>query len=925
MHALVRRPNVGYVDTWLWCPKTHIDVESVKKALSLRFVDSYSESKIRFVYLFKETEHHLLVPRHLWQPGTMPFRVVDCRPREYLETGITSRVKLDHRMVNGVLTPTGEDIQQKAMDALLRSQNGILQLRCGAGKGQPLWETVYTPRGPTTIGSVKVGDFILGGNGRKTKVTGIFPQGAVQTYWVHFSDGTKVCCDGNHLWSVYRKGVPLYEPISTEKLLSGGLSDAAGLKFSIPYCRPANFLKKKGVVLDPWLLGAWLGDGSASGNPKFHNPEEDLQKEFIKRLPCDSGYVQTFKNRCAEVRVIGGIMNSWLIRYGLKGTTAETKFIPEDYLYSNVYDRMQLLRGLLDTDGSVAEQNRTIDYCTVSMKLADQVVELVQSLGGRASKTVRITSYTYKGEKLRGKPSARIRITFPGGSVAGPPVSSRKHLALWSSTTGQRERRYIKEITTAKVEETICLRVEARDELYLTSNYTVTHNTVIALDFVARMGGPALVLVDNTNLLEQWELQAKALLDIPGGIGRIQAAVFDWKHGLVLGTYQTMGALIPKLGEDFFRYFKVVIFEEAHHLSAYTFAPSAESFPGIRLALSATPVREDGTNIIYDNHVGPIIYKDVTQVIKPRIVFKWTGLRVAPTSNVYDRNGELHLSKLSVFFGTWLQRMAILLDDVAVAVHMGRKVLVLCNSVDETINLCSLWTQRNWKNPQGTLYTDIPVPTPFEVGAQVTPIGLSVEARTFVEKSLAETEKSLRLQLPPELLQQLESKRSMFTMQLAQDDVHKLVSTELNLRQKKYRKWLTDSLWDAGLMIHKVKPGDRMEYIRTRQVVFGIIKYGKEGLDDESLDTVLVSTPFSSRNGAQQLIGRPSRLKAGKRSPLVVFYEDDIGQLIGMCKKLRHHFAHWPVADNGPLEFEFHGHPHDSHRHRNYPPLFANL
>jgi hypothetical protein len=160
-------------------------------------------------------------------------------------------------------------------------------------------------------------------------------------------------------------------------------------------------------------------------------------------------------------------------------------------------------------------------------------------------------------------------------------------------------------------------------------------------------------------------------------------------------------------------------------------------------------------------------------------------------------------------------------------------------------------------------------------------------------------------------------------LQLEQDDVHDLVSKELRVRQKAYREWLMENMTTAGLMIHKVDPKSRMEYIRTKRVVFAITKYGKEGLDDEYLDTVLVSTPFSSRNGLQQLMGRPTRQKPGKKSPLVVIYEDDVGTLIGMCRKLRGHLNHWPLEENGPFEFEMHGHP--KARGRSFPPIFEDL
>lgn len=585
MQALLRKPDTGYLGAWLWVPKWAIDYEGVKNALSLRFTDAHSETKVRYVYLFRETETHLLVPRCLWEPRVQPFRVVDARPREYRKVGMKSRIKLDHRRVNGELRPTGEVVQQRAFDALCSADGGKLELGCGIGK------------------------------------------------------------------------------------------------------------------------------------------------------------------------------------------------------------------------------------------------------------------------------------------------------------------------------------------------------TVIALHFAAHLDGPTIVMLDNTNLLAQWKDDIEELLEVPGGIGIIAGGVCDWEgRGIVLGTYHSVGALALDMPPGMAENFALAIFDEAHHVAAATFAPCAEVFPGYRLALTATATRDDGLHIIYDNHIGPTIYKDITHRIKARIVFKWTGLEVDKTADVNDRNGELHLSKLSSHFGKWVRRMSIILNDVDEAVHAGRKILVLCNSVDETVNLCALWTMRNWHNPSGTLYTDIPIPTPAEMGQTVHPIGMDSTQRTFIEKELEKVEHHLKNPKKGEgwdVYQALRTKKSEFELQLQQDDVHKLISSELNVRQKKYRKWLTSNLTDAGLMIHKVSPEDRMEYTKTKRVVFAVIKYGKEGLDDEYLDTVLVSTPFSSRNGLQQLMGRPTRQKPGKKSPLVVFYEDNIGPLIGMCKKLRSHLSSWPLEENGPFDFELHGHPRASGRV--FQPLFDNI
>ena len=78
--------------------------------------------------------HHLILPREFWGPQDYAFPVIDCRPQRYERVVINSRVKLDHRLEGGKLIPTGKTVQQEAMNALLKSRGGILQLSCGSGK-----------------------------------------------------------------------------------------------------------------------------------------------------------------------------------------------------------------------------------------------------------------------------------------------------------------------------------------------------------------------------------------------------------------------------------------------------------------------------------------------------------------------------------------------------------------------------------------------------------------------------------------------------------------------------------------------------------------------------------------------------------------------------------------------------------------------
>jgi superfamily II DNA or RNA helicase len=438
--------------------------------------------------------------------------------------------------------------------------------------------------------------------------------------------------------------------------------------------------------------------------------------------------------------------------------------------------------------------------------------------------------------------------------------------------------------------------------------------TCVALELIARTKVPALVVVPDTTLLEQWQREINMLLDVPGGIGLIQADVFRWRHPIVMTTYHTIGARAPLLSEEVLRWFGLIIWDEGHHIPAPTFEASAEAFYGRRFALTATPRRDDGLHIISEYHIGPIVYQDLSQDLKPIVVFKWTGLKpdmakVGP--QILDKNQQLHLGKLSGYFGRWPERIKLLLDDVAMAIQNGRRVLVLSNSEGEIINLAALWDSGNWTNNTTTaLFTDIPLPSPTEVGETIMPVAMTeVEAnrkRKFIERTqLKLQDSSLTQKMRDKLQYEINGVENL----LKQYEVYKKIRVEFGRRQMKYVRDLLLRIKRCGLMVHKVPAKTRLKFVEEKQVVFAIVKYGKESLDSPALDTILVSTPFSSRNGLQQVMGRPSRVYFGKKAPLVIFYEDELGLLIGMCQKLKKHLRDWPLEEGGPFEYEHINHP----------------
>ena len=124
-------------------------------------------------------------------------------------------------------------------------------------------------------------------------------------------------------------------------------------------------------------------------------------------------------------------------------------------------------------------------------------------------------------------------------------------------------------------------------------------------------------------------------------------------------------------------------------------------------------------------------------------------------------------------------------------------------------------------------------------------------------------------------------------------------------RQREFLKELLTMKSDSGLFTEAVKPEDRFKMLRERKVIFAIMKYGKEGLDDKNLSAIVVSEPMSDKNTLQQIMGRPR----DKKHSELVFLEDDLGPLISQCRKLRRHLRDWPVEEGGPFRYKLIGHP----------------
>lgn len=351
--------------------------------------------------------------------------------------------------------------------------------RPGMGKGLVLSELVKTPRGNKKISDLVVGDEICNSYGSVSNITGVFPQGKRPVYEITFDDGLKVKADDQHLWEVQdrkirKKGSKEIRVISTSQLIKEGLyvNKTKRKNFSIRYAEPVNHSKKQ-LLIDPYILGCLIGDGYLSEQGiTFSNPEDDILSKF------ENYFGDNFVNKGIESRIRKCEVNDELKHYGLIGKLSYDKFIPNNYLYSSIEDRLKILQGLLDTDGNVVTGNENhIEYSTTSEKLKNNIMTLVRGLGGRCSFTEKMGKYKKDNIHTETRINYRIWITFPCDII---PVSSKKHLLKYINKK-QFHKRFINKIEYVGEEETVCISVDSKDKCFLMNDYLVTHNTTVAI------------------------------------------------------------------------------------------------------------------------------------------------------------------------------------------------------------------------------------------------------------------------------------------------------------------------------------------------------------------------------------------------------------------------------------------------------------
>lgn len=345
--------------------------------------------------------------------------------------------------------------QIKAMRPLVEDTADNIFLACSRkwGKDIPLSTPVLTNKGWVQNGDLKVGDTLYTHTGAPTKILGFSDVRHVDTYILHFDDGTTAEASLTHRWLAKCGSNRSLRTVTTQDMLEAfERKSYKDTPIQIPVCVSPD-REEKELPLDPYLLGMWLGHGSS-----YHGGYSTEDPELIEHIKSQGFEVRHYKGCNYYVTGMHKVISDLNIK--------QNKHIPAEYLHASRSQRLALLQGLMDTDGYVDDRGQ----CEFVQKNADlfmNFVELARSCG--------IKVHTYI-KTIGGNPYHRARFK------TDLPIFRLERKLSRIQPVKKANFKTLKKITVDKKQDMRCIAVDHEDHTFIIKDYIVTHNTEYALN-----------------------------------------------------------------------------------------------------------------------------------------------------------------------------------------------------------------------------------------------------------------------------------------------------------------------------------------------------------------------------------------------------------------------------------------------------------
>ncbi len=492
------------------------------------------------------------------------------------------------------------------------------------------------------------------------------------------------------------EAIEFMKNVKQQKIMEIAVKDYIKLSKNIKHIlkgyKVAIEFTEKELQFDPYMIGFWLGDGTSSIS-EITTQDSTVIKYFKENLIQYNCYLQ-FKNDKTNkytYRINGdgskNISSNFLMNCLNKYNLINNKHIPFIYKCNSRENRLKLLAGLIDSDGSL-DSCGCYDFIQKSEKLIDDVIYLARSLGFACYKSKQKKGCWYLGEY---KQDDYYRISISGNINEIPVLCPRKKAS---------ERKQIKDVlnTGIKVEEVgydnyYGFEIDGNHR-YVMGDFTVTHNTFMGLYVLSKLKVKTIIVVNKIPLMNQWKSEIEKFLPgIKVGILQGQKNVNIVDCDIVVAMLQSMARI--EYPDDLFVDFGCVIIDEVHNLASKVFSQILFKLCcKYTIGLSATPKRADGCEYVFKWHLGNIVYKsNEKRQGKPPIIrllkIDTNDYKEVSTENKFTGQKQIQFTSMLSELIMMPKRNLLILELIKdlIKKESSRKILVLSDRRNHLLNL----------------------------------------------------------------------------------------------------------------------------------------------------------------------------------------------------------------------------------------------
>lgn len=369
------------------------------------------------------------------------------------------------------------DTMQKFVETDTGNAYDILLIESPPQHGKEVSDStpVPTPNGWKKHGDLHPGDYVFGRDGKPVKVLAEIPQPEPASLLVTFIDGSFVKVHPNHEWVVQDRRVKRERTLETREMMAYMAAHPkkgthSHYPFSVDHITCVEYPEAVQPV-DPYVFGLWLGDGSTTKPCITHHPNDMEPIHEVVRRGYQVSTVCEHKTTGILTTYFSGVLSNELKLFGFcKPKGSRAKYIPDCYKIASVEQRLDLLAGMIDSDGYVYQPNGRITISNINKQLIDDFDEVCRSLGLRT--TVSAAEPVLSTSGVQGVHTC-YQLTFNPDRVIPTKLPRKKVTKL----DNLRRRRAIVKIEECEPEHGKCITVEGG--VYLVGpGFVLTHNSL---------------------------------------------------------------------------------------------------------------------------------------------------------------------------------------------------------------------------------------------------------------------------------------------------------------------------------------------------------------------------------------------------------------------------------------------------------------